>query len=204
MSKQLWLHLTAVILASIVAIQTRETLADKGVLKKIYQHHRSDLFEDESNNIEDFVQQVPARDRVKSDGKFQKASSTADAGEENRDTSVRWFRKLQDQLLDQSIRHRVAEKDHSMMERWLVDNINDLHRELKQTETDLEHYVQVTKNILAQNEVHLRQQLATALSQPVPSKLARYQPLKQEGITEQSKWQLGPLQTLVLAELANR
>lgn len=30
---------------------------------------------------------------------------------------------------------------------WLTDNINDLHRELKQTENDLEHYIQVIGRI---------------------------------------------------------
>lgn len=55
---------------------------------------------------------------------------------------------------------RVAEKsaDHLIIENWLIDNINDLHRELKQTENDFEHYVQITRNMLA-----------TILSQLYPS-----------------------------------
>lgn len=53
--------------------------------------------------------------------------------------------------------HDDATVDHLLMEKWLVDNIKDLHRELKQTESDVEHYVQVTKSIMSKitNKVKL-------------------------------------------------
>lgn len=76
-------------------------------------------------------------------------------------------KQLQDQLLDQEVRHKVAEEDHRRMEQWLVDNINDLHRELKQTELDFEHYAQVTKIILARNEHQIRQHVASIAMQPL-------------------------------------
>lgn len=79
--------------------------------------------------------------------------------------------KLEQQLVEQVIRQRVADKDHLLMEKWLVDNISDLHRELKQTEMDFEHYVRVTKNILLQNENHLKRQLAYATSLPLSIQL---------------------------------
>lgn len=44
-----------------------------------------------------------------------------------------------------------------MMEKWLVDNIKDLHRELKQTESDFEHYLKVTKSLFAKNELRIEQ-----------------------------------------------
>lgn len=75
--------------------------------------------------------------------------------------------KLRDRLLDQETRHKVAEEDHRRMEKWLVDNINDLHRELKQTELDFEHYAQVTKIILARNEHQIRQHVASIAMQPL-------------------------------------
>lgn len=75
--------------------------------------------------------------------------------------------QLRDQITRLVIQQRMAEKDHLMMEKWLVDNIKDLHRELKQTELDFEHYVEVTKNILAENEAQLKRQLAVATSLPL-------------------------------------
>ena len=57
------------------------------------------------------------------------------------------------------------------MERWLVDNVNDLHRELKQTEGDFEHYMRVTKNIFLRNEAQLKRQLALATSLPLSIQL---------------------------------
>lgn len=77
------------------------------------------------------------------------------------------LKQLEQQLAMLSKRQQVAEKDHFMMQKWLVDNINDLHRELKQTETDFDHYTQVTKSIVDQNESRFKQQLAAALSLPL-------------------------------------
>lgn len=76
-------------------------------------------------------------------------------------------RQLRKQVLDQEIRNKATEEDHRRMEQWLVDNINDLHRELKQTELDFEHYAQVTKIILAKNEHQIRQQVASIAMQPM-------------------------------------
>lgn len=72
---------------------------------------------------------------------------------------LKLYTQLQEQLVEHTIRQRVAENDHFLMEKWLVDNINDLHRELKQTESDFEHYTKVTKEIIAQNERLIKQQL---------------------------------------------
>jgi len=83
----------------------------------------------------------------------------------------RRLQQLEQQLVQQAIGQRVSEKDHLLMESWLVDNIKDLHRELKQTETDFEHYVQVTKNILLRNENQLKRQLAQATSLPLSLQL---------------------------------
>jgi hypothetical protein len=73
---------------------------------------------------------------------------------------LKLFEQLQVRFVEQLIRQRAVDKDHLLMEKWLVDNINDLHRELKQTEMDFEHYVQVTKNILARSEQELQRRLA--------------------------------------------
>lgn len=75
-----------------------------------------------------------------------------------------WAKQLKEQLLDQKLQHQMVEKDHQMMEKWLVDNINDLHRELKQTELDFEHYVQVTKRMLVKNERQIRQQVDNSIA----------------------------------------
>lgn len=79
---------------------------------------------------------------------------------------------LQKQFVEQVIKQRIADGDHLLMEKWLVDNINDLHRELKQTEMDFEHYVQVTKNILARKDLEhnnyvLKRHLALQTSLPL-------------------------------------
>lgn len=108
------------------------------------------------------------------------------------------LRQLQDQLIDQVIRQRVAEKDHLLMEKWLVDNVNDLHRELKQTEMDFEHYVQVTKNILAQNESHLKRQLAISTSLPLFAPLQTVGPLAGGSTRSSSQHAYG------LAEIVDR
>lgn len=81
--------------------------------------------------------------------------------------------QLKQRFVEQVIRQRMADKDHLLMEKWLVDNINDLHRELKQTEMDFEHYVQVTKRIFLENndeQAELKRQLAarTSLTLSVP------------------------------------
>ena len=94
-------------------------------------------------------------------------TSSTDSSVKQVDQLQRLFRELQARFVEQVIRQRVADKDHLLMEKWLVDNINDLHRELKQTELDFEHYIQVTKNILAQNEQQLRRQLARQTSLPL-------------------------------------
>lgn len=77
------------------------------------------------------------------------------------------LKNLEQLILEEHIQNKMAEKDHLMMEKWLVDNINDLHRELKQTENDFEHYVQVTKRVLLRNEFRLKQQLSAATSLPL-------------------------------------
>lgn len=88
---------------------------------------------------------------------------------------ARVLQALQKQFVEQVIKQRVVDEDHLLMEKWLADNVNDLHRELKQTEMDFEHYVQVTKKILARNDVErnnnlLKRQLAlqTALPLSIP------------------------------------
>lgn len=80
---------------------------------------------------------------------------------------------------------RQREDDHLMLENWLIDNINDLHRELKQTENDFEHYLHITKNMLATilaqlyptNAVHrlefLRRPPTTANTQQLSSPVNR-------------------------------
>lgn len=78
------------------------------------------------------------------------------------------IRQIREDLSDQIKSQRLNEKDHLMTQKWLVDNINDLHRELKQTEMDFEHYVQVTKSILANNEHKLRLQQNSILSSMAP------------------------------------
>lgn len=69
-----------------------------------------------------------------------------------KEKSTSWIKRLQMQLNNQEVKQRITDKDRMIFEKWLVDNINDLHRELKQTESDFEHYVQVTKNIMERNE----------------------------------------------------
>lgn len=194
-----------VLVAFIIVAQAEETFAFTKASSNKNPTHRNEgeLFDDESNNIEDYDKQD-----VHDNEKFLKTKTSVHSDKQHRDESFRWFKKLQEQLLDQSMRQGNLDKDHLMMERWLVDNINALHSELKQTETDLEHYVQVTKNILVQNEAQLRNQLASALSQPVPSKTGRYRAVieQQEGPNnvEQSKWQVDSLQTLILSEIAKQ
>lgn len=67
-----------------------------------------------------------------------------------------WIKRLQVQLNEQEMKQRMNEKDRNLFEKWLIDNISDLHRELKQAESDFEHYAQVTKSILEQNDLALR------------------------------------------------
>lgn len=79
---------------------------------------------------------------------------------------------LQQQFVEQVIKQRVVDADHLLMEKWLVDNVNDLHRELKQTEMDFEHYVQVTKKMLAHNDLErdnylLKRELAMQTALPL-------------------------------------
>ena len=93
-------------------------------------------------------------------------------GQQQQEDSLKILHALQKQFVEQVIRQRVIDQDHLMMEKWLVDNINDLHRELKQTEMDFEHYVRVTKNILAANELEnrndqLKRQLALQTALPL-------------------------------------
>lgn len=102
-------------------------------------------------------------------------SSSAVSHNPNQDQAsecMEMMRALQGQFVAQVIKQRVADQDHLMMEKWLVDNINDLHRELKQTEMDFEHYVEVTKNILARSELEernaqLKRQLALQTTLPL-------------------------------------
>lgn len=78
--------------------------------------------------------------------------------------SARWLSRFREQLAEQWARQRALESDHEMRAKWLIDNINDLHRELKQTEHDFEHYFQVTKDIIAHNSDYARQQVAQAMA----------------------------------------
>lgn len=95
-------------------------------------------------------------------------------------TLAKQIQLLRAGFVEQVIRQRVADKDHLLMEKWLVDNINDLHRELKQTELDFEHYVQVTKNILAKNELQLKRELTRQTSLPLWSAV----PISGAGLTD--------------------
>lgn len=118
----------------------------------------------------------------------------------NVDVSSKWHKRLQEQLIHETLRHRVAEKDHLIMEKWLVDNINDLHRELKQTETDFEHYFQVTKNIIAQNERQFKQQVASLMT--IAGALPFQMPLMNNMVAPielNDKKRVGSLRTLLLA-----
>lgn len=58
-----------------------------------------------------------------------------------------------------------GQDERQLREKWLIDNVNDLHRELKQTENDFEHYFQVTKRMIALNEQRIRQQVAATIAQ---------------------------------------
>lgn len=143
---------------------------------------RNDIAEDISNSLprgddsfdhDNGESAPPSRRPITEDSKTAQTSATTDKDNEliNRQhlELTKWFDNLQQQFVQQVLRQRVAEKDHLMMQKWLVDNINDLHRELKQTESDFEHYVQVTKSLLlAGNEQRLmKQQLARATRLPL-------------------------------------
>lgn len=70
--------------------------------------------------------------------------------------------KIERELID---RQRGVERDQELRERWLTDNVNDLHRELKQTESEFEHYFQVTKELIARNEARINQQQQVIIKQ---------------------------------------
>lgn len=103
----------------------------------------------------------PLHNKIEASVKQNKVHKIEDGFEYN------LVKQLRKQMLDQEIRNRATEEDHRRMEQWLVDNINDIHRELKQTELDFEHYAQVTKIILAKNEHQIRQQVASIAMQPM-------------------------------------
>lgn len=88
--------------------------------------------------------------------------------QENSRPDSSWPTKVQRQLAEQALLQKMSDKDHTLMEKWLVDNINDLHRELKQTESDFEHYVQVTKKFIEKNELLMSPLIASGLSVPIP------------------------------------
>ena len=115
-----------------------------------------------SNEISLQMGQSPAK-------QLQQTKSAA--SQQSYSSLARLIGQLQRELLDQVIKQRMVEKDHLLMERWLVDNVNDLHRELKQTEGDFEHYMRVTKNIFLRNEAQLKRQLALATSLPLSIQL---------------------------------
>lgn len=198
---QCLLLLVALLLALAVSTQAKESFATKATAKESQRRtETTDMLEEDSNNIDvDYIikpiepEEKPHRTGINGNGINQHHEC------------VRCLRKLEEQLLAQSVRQRMVEKDHLIMERWLVDNIKDLHRELKQTETDLEHYVQVTKSILAQSESQIRQQLALALSQPSPRMAAGYRAYKQqEVLVAPAKWQVESLQALLMSEIAKQ
>lgn len=83
-------------------------------------------------------------------------SKIAQMSSHERLESKNWFRLLQEEIANQAIRQRASDKDHILMQQWLIDNINDLHRELKQTEVDVENYARVTKNLFATSERNLK------------------------------------------------
>lgn len=112
---------------------------------------------------EDRSSSLPTSKKIRS--QEHQESSTDDLGEK--------CKQLEKKITEEEQRQQVAEKDHLIMQKWLVDNINDLHRELKQTETDFEHYVQVTKKMMAQNEFHMMQQMLATIPLGTPN-LAAY------------------------------
>lgn len=71
------------------------------------------------------------------------------------------FNQWQNQLVQSQL---LAQRDHELREKWLIDNINDLHRELKQTEGDFEHYFQVTKDLIARNEARMNSHVNNILA----------------------------------------
>lgn len=142
---------SSVVLLILMIVATKSIAANK-LSSKLLKKHQVDRFDAiESNSIDNIQTNSQSAEHHQAVGKHS-------------DENLRLYNQLQHQLLEQAMRQRVAEKDHLMMEKWLVDNINDLHRELKQTESDFEHYVQVTKEILAQNDIRLKQQVAATVS----------------------------------------
>lgn len=88
----------------------------------------------------------------------ESSSSSSKTDLPNKYENNNLFKLLHEEIEKQIKKQKDSAEDNSIMQKWLVDNINDLHRELKQTEVDFEHYVQVTKNILANNERQLKLQ----------------------------------------------
>lgn len=73
--------------------------------------------------------------------------------------------KLHEKLQKNELRYQTDQKDRHIMDKWLVDNIKELHRELKQTGLDFEHYLQVTKTIIAQTHANFQLALKRIIAQ---------------------------------------
>lgn len=128
---------------------------------------------------------------------FHESANELKLNKINKQTStVSQIKQLQDELANQVKRQKAAEMDHLMMQKWLVDNISDLHRELKQTEVDFEHYVQVTKTIMGNNERQLRQQQQQQQVISPPTLAFLVDPLN-------SKPQIGTLRALLVNTQTN-
>lgn len=67
-----------------------------------------------------------------------------------------WFSRFMDH-------QKAVEKDHQIREKWLIDNIRDLHREIKQTESDIDHFAKINKQIIDRNIDFTRRQLSQAM-----------------------------------------
>lgn len=120
----------------------------------------------------------------------------------NKYENNKWVKLINEEIERQSKRMKASEEDHSIMQKWLVDNINDLHRELKQTEMDFEHYVQVTKNILASNERQLKLQKQFSLTTTSRGLLAQNQPLTLMNVPttiELDNKQISPIKALIFS-----
>lgn len=131
------------------------------------QEHAQDNDDDDDNNAQkNAIQQTLAASNEQKQNDKKSIRVIAQQRAQYLDL-MKWFEHLQRQFMQQVLRERVAEKDHLLMQKWLVDNINDLHRELKQTESDFEHYVQVTKGLMLTSEQRLKQELARATKLPL-------------------------------------
>lgn len=137
-----------------------------------------------SNSIADEQSPFDSKQAIEDSRSRMAKSSASENVVDNAETAKHEYcsktlRALQKQFVEQVIKQRVVDEDHMLMERWLVENVKDLHRELKQTEMDFEHYVQVTKKMFARYDLErsnylLKRQLAmqTALPLSIPLPVA--------------------------------